>query len=202
MRKLFANVRDTAVAGFFFLLPAYVVIIVATKAWTALSSLGSKVAAMFGMKSMMGMGASTVSSGLLLILIWIAFGVLARLSLIPRLNNTIERWVSAVIPGYETYKRIAEEKSRNETKPLPYTSALIQVEGYWQPGYIVDQDSLDNYSDFLPNSPEANEGRVLIARKNQIRIISSITANQLNASLERMGKGLLSDFESVKIVTL
>jgi hypothetical protein len=48
MRKFFANVRDTAFAGFFFLLPAYVVIIVATKAWTALSSLGSKVAAMFG----------------------------------------------------------------------------------------------------------------------------------------------------------
>ena len=30
--QFFANVRDTAVAGFFFLLPAYVVIIVATKA--------------------------------------------------------------------------------------------------------------------------------------------------------------------------
>jgi hypothetical protein len=82
---------------------------------------------------------------------------------------------------------------RNEAKPLPYTSALIQVEGYWQPGYIVDQDSLDNYAVFLPNSPQANEGRVLLARKNQIRIISSITANQLNASLERMGEGLLSD---------
>jgi hypothetical protein len=74
---------------------------------------------MFGMKSIMGMGASTVSSALLLILIWITCGVLTLLSFIARLKNTIERWISAVIPDYETHKRIAKEKLRNETKPQP-----------------------------------------------------------------------------------
>jgi hypothetical protein len=54
MRKFFVSVREIAVAGFFFLLPAYIVVIVAIKAWTALSSLGSRVAAMFGMKSVLG----------------------------------------------------------------------------------------------------------------------------------------------------
>jgi len=82
MRKVFASVREIAVAGFFFLLPAYIIAIVATKTWIALSSLVSKVAGTFGVKSVLGVGASTISSGLLLILIWIVCGLLVRVSFI------------------------------------------------------------------------------------------------------------------------
>jgi uncharacterized membrane protein len=193
MRKFFVSVREIAVAGFFFLLPAYIVVIVATKAWTALSSLGSKVAAMFGMKSVLGVGASTISSGLLLILIWIVCGLLVRVSFIAAFKKKIEQWLSAIVPGYDTYKRMAEEKLKHEIAPLPYTSALIKVDNYWQPAYIIEQDSRDNYVVFLPDTPQTTQGRALLATKNQLRIIPSVSANQLDASLKKIGKGLLTD---------
>jgi len=47
---------------------------------------------------------------------------------------------------------------------------------------------------FLPEIPETNKGHVLLVRQDQLRIVESITANQLDASLKKTGKGLLSDY--------
>jgi hypothetical protein len=66
MKAFFIKVKNLAVAGFFFLLPAFVFFIVVTKAWTYLSTLGIRIAALFGMKTIMGLGSDTVFSGLLL----------------------------------------------------------------------------------------------------------------------------------------
>ncbi len=191
MRQFLAKIRETAVAGFFFLLPAYIVVIVATKAWTALSSLGGRVAGLFGIKPMFGLGAHTVASGLLLILIWIACGLLMRFSFISRFKSRVEGWISALIPGYENYKRTAEEKLKSETRRLPYTSALIRVEDYWRPAFVVEQDGRDNYVVFLPDTPQTAQGRIVLATKEQVKILSSIGPNELDASLKKMGKGLL-----------
>jgi hypothetical protein len=76
MKRFFANVRNVALSGFFFLLPVYVIFIIITKAWASFSSVGTRVAGMFGMKSIVGVNGSTVISGLLLIIIWIACGLL------------------------------------------------------------------------------------------------------------------------------
>ena len=110
MKAFFSKVRNVLVAGFLFLLPVYVVLIIISKAWTSLSSIGTKVAAMFGMKSILGVGGSTVFSGLLLIIIWIACGLLVHFSFFATINKRAEKWLSKYIPGYDTYKAMAEEK--------------------------------------------------------------------------------------------
>lgn len=194
MKDFFTNLRDVAIAGFFFLLPVYVLFIIITKAWTSLSSVGTSIAGMFGMKSILGVGGSSVFSGLLLITLWIACGLLVRFSFVAAFNKTMEKWLSKYIPGYDTYKAIAEEKLHNKVKILPYTSALIKTQGYWQPAYIIEQDHDGNYVVFLPHTPDTKTGHVLLAKQDQVRIVSSVTANQLDASLKKMGKGLLSEY--------
>jgi len=82
MKAFLAKLRNAATAGFFFLLPMYVLFIILTKAWSSLSSLGGSIAGMFGMKSILGVGGNTVFSGLLLITIWIACGLLVRVSFV------------------------------------------------------------------------------------------------------------------------
>jgi hypothetical protein len=81
---------------------------------------------MFGIKSILGVGGSTALSGLLLIVIWIACGLLVRLSFVSAFGKALESWLSKLIPGYDTYKSIAEEKLHNKAKLLPYTAALIK----------------------------------------------------------------------------
>ncbi len=193
MKSFLAKLRDVATAGFFFLLPVYVVFIILTKAWSSLSSLGGSIAGMFGMKSILGVGGNTVFSGLLLITIWIACGLLVRVSFVAGFNKRVENLLSKYIPGYATYRTIAEEKLRNKVRMLPYISALIKQQEYWRPAYVVEQDADGNCVVFLPETPDTSSGQILITKREQVRIVPSVTANQLDATLKQMGKGLLSE---------
>jgi len=56
MKTFLAQFRDIAISGFFALFPMYVLFIVITKAWTSLASVGTKMAGMFGLKSILGVG--------------------------------------------------------------------------------------------------------------------------------------------------
>jgi uncharacterized membrane protein len=194
MKTFLAHFRDIAISGFFALFPMYVLFIVITKAWTSLTSVGTKMAGMFGLKSILGVGGTTVVSGLLVIAIWIVAGLLVRFTVMRRLSRALERGLSQFLPGYDTYKKMAEEKLQKKIKILPYTCALIRWQEYWQPGHIVEKDGDGNCVVFLPDIPETNKGRILLAKQDQVRMMSSVTANQLDASLKKTGKGLLSEY--------
>ena len=193
MKAFLTKLRGVAISGFFALFPLYVIFIVLTKAWKSLSSVGAKIAAIFGTKSILGVGGTTVFSGLLIITIWILSGLLVRLSFVGALNRAVEKGLSKYIPGYDTYKTMAEEKLEKKVRTLPYTSALIRWQEYWQPAYVVEQDQEGNCVVFLPDVPETNKGRILLAKQDQVRIVSSLTANQLDALLKKTGKGLLGE---------
>jgi len=167
--------------------------VIITKAWTSLASMGTRLAGMFGLKSILGVGGTTVFSGLLVIAIWIVTGLLVRFSFMSALCRALERGLSKFLPGYDNYKEMAEEKLKHKVKILPYTSALVRWQEYWQPGYIVEQDGDGNCVVFLPDIPETNKGHIFLAKQDQVRTISSVTANELDASLKKMGKGLLSE---------
>jgi len=191
MKNLFVKIRNIAVAGFLFLLPVYVVLVIATKAWTSLSSLGTKLATLFGLQSMLGVGGSTAVSGLLLILIWIACGLLVRVSVVDAFNKGIERLLVKYIPGYSTYKAMAEDKLQQRTRTLPYASVLVRGDLGWQPAFLIDQDAEGHCVLFVPRAPDTSSGTLLLATRDQLRFMPAITANQLDASLKTMGKGLL-----------
>jgi uncharacterized membrane protein len=194
MKAFLAKVRDITISGILALLPLYVFLIVISKAWKSLSSIGTGIAQMLGMKSILGVGGATVFSGILIVLIWLVTGLLVRYSFLGAVSKAAERQLSKYVPDYDNYKAKAEEKLQNKVKILPYASALVRWEDYWQPGYIVEQDKEGNCVVFLPEIPETNKGHVLLVRQDQVRIVDSMTANQLDASLKKIGKGLLSHY--------
>jgi len=194
MKVFLAKIRDIAISGILALLPLYVFLLAIGKAWKSLSSTGAGIAQMFGMKSILGVGGASVFSGLLMVAICLVTGMLVRYSFLGAVSKAAERQLSKYIPDYDSYKAKAEEKLQNKVRVLPYTSALIRWKEYWQPGYIVEQDQEGNCVLFLPDIPETNKGQILLARQDQIRILESVTANQLDALLKKTGKGLLSDY--------
>jgi hypothetical protein len=101
--------------------------------------------------------------------------------------------MSKYVPGYDTYKSIAEEKLQPKVRALDYTRALIRWQEYWRPAYIVERDQGGTCVLFLPDVPETNKGHVLLAKQDQVRVVSSITANQFDASLKKMRKKLCSE---------
>lgn len=194
MTTLWISLRNTAISGFFFLLPVVVIFIILTKVWTTLASVGGNLAAMFGMKSIIGLGGANVLTGLLLIAVCLVCGLLVRLRFMAALSNTVETKLTKHIPGYETYKALAEEKLQNRVRILPYSTALIRQDEYWRPAYVVEQDQNGNCVVFLPEIPDTGRGHTLLVARDLIKLVPSITANQLDASLKKMGKGLLTEY--------
>jgi len=188
-----AKFRNIAIAGFLFLMPVYVVLVVATKAWTSLASVGTGLAKMFGLKAIMGVGASTVLSGVLLIVIWFACGLLVHVSFVNRFGKTIENWLAKYIPGYATYRTMAEEKLQGAAKTIPYTSALMRQQDLWQPVYVVEQDDEGDYVVFVPSVPDTSTGTIVLATQRDLRFVPSLSATHLDASLKKFGVGLLSE---------
>jgi uncharacterized membrane protein len=103
MSQFFTKLRQIVVAGFFFLFPLYVVFVVISKAWTSLTSIGSKLASMFGVKSVIGVGGTTLFTSLA-IAIWLLCGLLVRVSFVSAFSKALERTISGLIPGYATYR--------------------------------------------------------------------------------------------------
>jgi uncharacterized membrane protein len=192
MKRFFKNVREVAIAGFFALLPVYVLILIIGKAWKSLHSLGAGIAGIFGMPPVLGVGGSSIFTASLVIALWIVCGFLMRFTFVAGLSRAAEATISKYIPNYAKYKSMAEEKLEHKVKVLDYTSALIRWQEYWRPAYIVEQDGDGNCVVFLPDVPETNKGRVLLARQEQVRVVPAMTANQLDESLKKMGRGLCS----------
>ena len=192
MKTFLTKLRDVAIAGFFALFPIYVAFLIFTKAWTLLTSVGVKISGMVGVKTIFGIHAGTALTGILIIAIWFVSGLLVRISFMNTLSRGMERSLSKFLPGYATYKEMAEEKLQHKVKILPYMSALIKWQEYWQPAYIIEQDQEGNCVVFLPEMPNTKSGRLLLVKHDQLRVVSSVTANQFDASLRETGKGLLS----------
>jgi uncharacterized membrane protein len=194
MKRFFKNVHEIAIAGFFALLPVYVLILIIGKAWKSLHSLGAGIAGIFGMPPVLGIGGGSIFTAFLVIALWIVCGFLMRFTFVASLSRAAEATISKYIPNYAKYKSMAEEKLEHKVKVLDYTSALIRWQEYWRPAYIVEQDGDGNCVVFLPDVPETSKGRVLLARQEQVRVVPAMTANQLDESLKKMGRGLCSGY--------
>ena len=79
---------------------------------------------------------------------------MVRFTFVAAITKSVERWLAKYIPGYETYKAIAEEKLHSQAQRLSYTIALVRQGECWQPAYGVEHDDGGNYLVFLPNAPE------------------------------------------------
>ena len=193
MKRFISKLSQIAIAGFFFLFPIYVVFIVISKAWMSLTSIGSRLAAMFGVKTVLGVGGHQLLTGLLIIAIWLLCGLLVRVSFIAAFGRAAERTISALIPGYASYRAIAEEKIARKTKILPFATAWLTLGDCDQPAFVIDKDDVGNFVLFLPDIPDTSRGRVLVARADKVRVMRSLTANELDAILKKIGEGLLSE---------
>src|SRR4029077_855458 len=155
---------------------------------------GSKLASMFGVKTVLGVGGATLFSSLLIIAIWLLCGLLVRVSFVSALSKTLERTISSLIPGYASYRAIAEEKIAHKTKILPYACALLKQGGCQQPAFVVDKCDDVTFVLFCPDTPETSHGQVLVARADRVRLGPSLTANELDARLKKIGERRFDEY--------
>ena len=190
MRKHFAAFKRITLTGLLFLVPVYVVVVIARQAWTQLSSMGTTLAKMFGLTHILGVGAPTVLSVVLLIVVCFGCGLIAHVSVVAAVRSRIDGWLATYIPGYARHRVMVEEKLEGKVPTLPYVSALIKEHDHWRPVYVVEQDVQGNCVVFAPDVPDTTTGTVILAKRPDVLLLPSLSANDLDALLKKRGAGL------------
>jgi hypothetical protein len=186
MKKFLENSRNTILSGILFFLTIFFLLGLIQKVWQSLTGFGAKLAAFVGVKSVAGVGAASIVTTLLLILIFYICGLLVRFAFIGKFRNWIENTLLQYIPGYLTYKVKMEEKlikKADERKPV-----LVVTPNGSRPGLLIESAGR-SATVYLPNTPDTNNGQVWVVDLSNIRHLKG-DAKSLLKSVQYSGKGM------------
>ncbi len=134
-----------------------------------------------------GVGAATVLSVLMLVLISFAAGIVARTAVGRRITQWSERSLLGRFPQYQLMKSVAEGLAHIESasglKP-----ALVSIGGGWQIGYLLEQLENDWVAVFLPQAPTPRSGNIMYLPANRVRPLG-ITMVQAISIVKAIGVG-------------
>ena len=114
----------------------------------------------------------------------------AQVSVIAAFRSRIDALLATYIPGYAKHRVTVEDKLQGKVAALPYTSALLKQQDYWRPVYVVEQDADGHYVVFAPDVPDTSTGTIVLARREDVLLVPSLSANDLDALLKKRGAGL------------
>ena len=134
-----------------------------------------------------GIGAATVLSVLMLVLISFAAGIVARTAVGRRITRWSEHSLLGRFPQYQLMKSVAEGfahiDSASGLKP-----ALVNIEDGWQIGYLLEQLENDWVAVFLPQAPTPKSGNIFYLPANRVRPLG-ITMVQAISIVKAIGIG-------------
>jgi uncharacterized membrane protein len=186
MKKIASHLRNTVIAGIVLLIPVFVIIVIIQNMYGKLTGFGKQLSAFLGIKSVAGIGAASIATTLILIVLFYAFGLLVQVSLVTRFKNWIENNLLQYIPGYLGYKVKMEEKlmPKGETK----IAALVTVGEIIRPGFLMHR-SAGKCVVFIPNTPDTNTGEVWVVEEGRVKELGVADQAFVN-SIRHSGKGM------------
>jgi uncharacterized membrane protein len=185
MNAFMQHVRNTIISGIVFLIPVFVIIVILQNLYSKLTGFGKQLSALLGIKSVAGVGAATIGTTILLILIFYCCGLLVRFAMFSSLRNWIDRGLM-FIPGYVNYKVKMEEKLMPKVESR--VAALIRTGDVERPGFLVNRRE-NKCTVFIPNSPDTDTGEVWIVDEIQVKELGIADAVFLNG-IRHSGKNL------------
>ena len=184
-----AFLKTTIVGGVLFLLPLAVVLILLGYAFRLASMVAQPISDRLQLQwsDAAGVGAVTILSALVLVIISFGAGVTARTYLGKAVTRWFENSLLGRLPQYQMVKSMAEGLAQLENasgiKP-----ALISIEGGWQIGYLLEPLENGWLSVFLPQAPTPMSGNIMYLPADRVRPLG-ITMVEAMAIIKRIGVG-------------
>ena len=182
-------VKTTLIGGASFLLPVAIVIFVLSYALRLVRRIAEPISHRLHLDHLVGAGVGTVTilSVAVLVLISFASGIIARTAAGRRISRWSENSFLGRLPHYQVIKSMAEGLAHVENtsglKP-----ALINIEGGWQIGYLIEQLDRDWTVVFLPQAPSPMSGNVMYMPADRVRPLD-ITMVQAMSIVKAIGVG-------------
>ncbi len=182
--------KTTIIGGTLFLLPVGAILFILSYALRLVRSVAVPISNSLHLDQLggaTGVGAATVLSVLMLVLISFAAGIVARTAVGRRITQWSEHSLLGRFPQYQLMKSVAEGlahiDSASGLKP-----ALVSIEDGWQIGYLVEQLENDWVAVFLPQAPTPRSGNIMYLPANRVRPLG-ITMVQAISIVKAIGLG-------------
>jgi uncharacterized membrane protein len=191
MKKIISHLKDNFIKGLIFLLPIIVVLVLFGKAISAMKGFSSKIAALFGMKTIIGVSGTTIISTVSIVVICVLAGYFVRLRFMKNFRNWLDKKLGDLLPGYETYREMALQKINREEEKLPYTKAvLIKENNYHVPGFLMETLTDGQHTIFFPLAGNPKEGQIRIVPASEVTMLENADVKKVHASVQKLGDGL------------
>ena len=182
-------VKTTIIGGASFLLPVAIIIFILSYALRLVKRIAEPISRSLHLEHLVGggIGSVTVLSVAALILVSFAAGIIARTAAGRRITRWSENSLLGRLPHYQVIKSMAEGLAHIEhTSGLK--PALINIEGGWQIGYLIEQLNKNWVVVFLPQAPSPMSGNVMYMPADRVRPLD-VTMVQAMSIVKAIGVG-------------
>ena len=182
--------KTTVIGGASFLLPVALVLFILSYALRLVKRIAEPISHSLHLDQLgaaAGVGAATVLSAVVLVLIAFAAGIVARTAVGRRITRWSESSFLGRLPHYQVIKSMAEGLAHIENasglKP-----ALVSIEDGWQIGYLLEKLENDWVAVFLPQAPAPMSGNIMYLPSNRVRLLG-ITMVEAMSLVKSIGAG-------------
>ena len=179
--------QATMAGGLLFLLPVALIAIVLKQAMQLVGKIVRPISNYLPVEAVIGVWGETVLAAVVLILVSLVAGLVARTNVGRRITRWFEDSLLGGLPQYQMVKSMAEGLAHVESAE-GVDPALVSMEGGWQIGYLLEPLENGWVTVFLPQAPTPMSGNVMYLPADRVRPLG-ITIGQAMALVKHIGVG-------------
>lgn len=187
MKSILKIIKATFLGGLVFLVPLVVLLIVLEKGYDIIQKTTLPLVSNLPKISVLGLAIQEFIGILIIILICLVAGLLAKTANAKKLVERLEDGVLSFVPGYSFMKNMNENilglESKDDLKVI-----LVPTDAGLQFAFLIEQVSDEKFTVFIPDAPNPWSGSVVFVDKKDITEID-ITQKQALACIRKLGYG-------------
>lgn len=187
MKSILKIIKATFLGGILFLVPLVVLLIVLEKGYGIVQKTTLPLVSALPKVSVLGLAIQELVGLLIIILICLFAGLLARTAAAEKLVQKLEEGILSFVPGYSFMKSMNENilglESKDDLKVI-----LVPTDAGLQFAFLIEQISDEKSTVFIPDAPNPWSGSVVFVDKKDITEID-ITQKQALACIRKLGYG-------------
>jgi len=183
LKQLRRSVVQALVAGFVFLLPIYLAILLLLRAMKSLEKLVQPLARLLPES----FPAEPVISFLVVLILCLFVGIVLRTQLGQAMWTRMESSVLQKIPGYELMRSMTRQFA-GQSQESAWQPALAEIEDALVPAFIVEAHDDGRFTVFVPSVPTPLVGAVYILNAERVHPLH-VPFSQAVKTVTRWGSG-------------
>jgi uncharacterized membrane protein len=184
MRHLLALLRDRLIAGFFFIIPFLVLLLIAREVLSFVGKLLGPFAQRLPTAGLTGPIADYFVAATALLAAALLAGIVAQLPLVRKLGEKVELFALRRIPGFTLLKGFLQTSDTSESVKV----LLVTLDDAWLFGFLMETMPDGTLAVFIPGVPSPTSGSLYFFAEHQVRR-TDIKVRDAMACLSRLGVG-------------